>query len=255
MSPGRAVAALLAVALLAGCGPAAVPGRTPGPPTPTEPVPAAPRPAPTASPSIAASPPPTTPSPSPGRPAAPPRAYDPGVPPEPTPVPSPAPATGRAGAPTRVAIPTLDIDLPVVAPPRSSTWPLCDVAEFFRPPTFKHPGEGGVTYIYAHAQEGMFLPILLASRRGNGRAMIGDRVTVWTANNHRYTYRISSVRRSQKSLSWAFSLPPNSLVLQTSENQYRTGTKVMLVARQVGDPVQAPEAEAQPPAKPRVCGQ
>jgi hypothetical protein len=73
-------------------------------------------------------------------------------------------------------------------------------------------------------------------------------------NGHRYTYRISSVRRFQKSLDWAFRLPPNSLVLQTSEDQYRTGTKVMLVARQVGAPVLVTEEEARPPAKPRVCG-
>jgi len=247
VSPGRAVAAtLLGLTLLAGCAPA--------PPV----VPATPAVPATANPAPLRTPPAPTPSPTPPRAARPPIPYDPGVPPEPSPTPSPtpspAPATGRAGAPTRVAIPTLDIDLPVVAPPRNSTWPLCDVAEFFRPPAFQHPGGGGVTYIYAHAQEGMFLPILLASRRAGGRAMIGDRVTVWTANNHRYSYRISSVRRFQKSLDWAFALPPNSLVLQTSENQYRTGTKVMLVARQVGGPVQASKAEAQPPAKPRVCG-
>ncbi len=243
MSPGRATAAaLLVAAVVTGCA-------TPATSTPSSPPAPSPIAAPTPTPAPTASP-----DPSPAGPAGPPPAYDPGVTPEPTSTPTPVPASGRAGAPTRVAIPSLGIDLPVVAPPRNSTWPLCDVAEYFRPPTFQHPGAGGVTYIYAHAQEGMFLPILLASRRNGGRAMLGDRVTVWTANDHRYTYRISSVRPSKKSLDWAFALPPNSLVLQTSENQYRTGTKVMLVARQVGDPVLAPEAEAQPAAKPRVCG-
>jgi hypothetical protein len=243
VSPGRAAAAaLLVAAVVTGCATPAT--STPSPtPAPSPTVAPTPTPAPTASP-----------DPSPAGPAGPPRLVDPFPTPSPSPTPPPATALGRAGSPTRVAIPTLDIDLPVVSPPRTSTWPLCDVAEFFRPPTFQHPGAGGVTYIYAHAQEGMFLPILLASRRSGGRAMIGDRVTVWTANNHRYTYRISSVRRFQKSLNWAFALPPNSLVLQTSENQYRAGSKVMLVARQVGDPVLAPEAEAQPAAKPRVCG-
>ena len=174
--------------------------------------------------------------------------------PSPTPSPAPGVATGKAGRPTRVAMPSLGIDLPAGRPPRRSTWPLCDVAEYFRPPAFQHPGSGGVTYVYAHAQEGMFLPILEVSRRRNGRAMVGDRVIVWTLNNHRYTYRVTEVRRFQKSLKWAYALPPNSLVLQTSENQYRTGSKVMLVARQVGDPMLAPEAEANPTAKPRVCG-
>ncbi len=77
--------------------------------------------------------------------------------------------------------------------------------------------------------------------------MVGDEVTVWTKLNHRYTYRVIEVRRFQKTLVWAFRLPPNSLVLQTSEDQYRAGTKVMVVARQVGDPVLAPGAEANPP--------
>lgn len=259
MIPGRAAAAaLLVLTLLAGCAPAPPPGSSTAPAASAAPaVPATPAASAPASPAPLTSHPAPTPS-LPPRAALPRILYDPRLPPEPsptpTPTPSPGPASGRAGPPTRVAIPSLGIDLPVVAPPRNSTWPLCDVAEFFRPPAFQHPGEGGVTYIYAHAQEGMFLPILLASRRSGGRAMIGDWVTVWTANNHRYSYRISSVRRFQKSLDWAFALPPNSLVLQTSENQYRTGTKVMLVARQVGGPVQATTAEAQPPAKPRVCG-
>ena len=138
-------------------------------------------------------------------------------------------------------------------PPAHSTFPLCDVAEYFRPPAFQNPGTGGVTYIYAHAREGMFLPILLASRRSGGRAMIGETVTVWTAADQRYTYRIVRVRRSQKTLDWAYDLPPGSLVLQTSETPYRTGTKVMLVARQVGAPSPAVGDEAHPSARPRAC--
>ena len=77
---------------------------------------------------------------------------------------------------------------------------------------------------------------------------------MWTARNHRYTYRITRVRRAQKSLAWAFDLPPNSVVLQTSENQFRTGTKVMVVARQVGAPALVSAGEARPAAHPRVCG-
>jgi hypothetical protein len=144
--------------------------------------------------------------------------------------------------------------LPIIVPRRSSTYPLCDVAEFFRPPAFQHPGAGGVTYIYAHAQEGMFLPILVASQRRNGRGMLGDTVTVWSNGNRRYTYEIVEVRRRQKTLAWAFDLPPDSLVLQTSETPYRDGTKTMLVARQVGEPTVAERAEARPGAKPRRCG-
>lgn len=238
MRRGRSAVAVLLAAVLAGC--AAPPPVTP---TATPLATLAPTPAPTPSPE---------PTPA-GLPLGPPL---PSASPTPPASPSPAPgqAIGPGGRPTRVAIAALDIDLPVVNPPRNSTWPLCDVAEYFLPPAFQHPGTGGVTYLYAHAQEGMFLPILLSSRRNSGRALIGKTVTVWTARKHRYTYRITQVRRSQKTLDWAFGLPPNSLVLQTSEDQFRNGTKVMLVARQTGTPTMVPLGEARPSADPRVCG-
>jgi hypothetical protein len=171
-----------------------------------------------------------------------------------SPGPSPDDTARRAGRPTRVAVAALEIDLPVVPPPRGSTWPLCDVAEYFKPPVFQHPGAGGVTYIYAHAQAGMFLPILEVSRVDRGQALVGQTVTVWTVDDRLYTYRITRVRRHQRTLDWAFALPPNSLVLQTSENQSPTGTKVMVQASQLGPPVVASRAEARPPASPRVCG-
>jgi hypothetical protein len=209
--------------------------------------------------STAASEPPTTPAPTPA-PAIPasPAPWWPGgsagsgYPALPVPVyPTPNPVAAGKARPTRVAIPSLDIDLPIVVPAKNERWPLCDVAEFLR--DFDLPGQGGTTYIYAHAQRGMFLPILRASWRNNGRAMIGDTVYVWTADDRRYDYRISKVRRHQRSLSWAFDLPAESLVLQTSENQYASGPKVMLVARFRGV-VDVPHAEAHPKARPRRCG-
>jgi hypothetical protein len=111
-----------------------------------------------------------------------------------------------------------------------------------------------VTYIYGHAQRGMFLPVLEASRVANGDALLGHTIRVWTARDQYFVYVITRVRRHQKSLNWAFDLPPNSLVVQTSEDQYRTGGKVMLVARQRGSPVVVPRSEARPSAHPRVCG-
>ncbi|MCU0477874.1 MAG: hypothetical protein MUE92_03895 [Chloroflexi bacterium] len=237
---GSLAAAVLAALLVVGCaaGPGATPSRSPAAAATPSPSPS-PTPTPTPTPTPSSMPAPTpTPTPSLG----------------PSPTPDPALAVGPAGRPSRVAIPALRIDLPVVPPPRNSTWPLCDVAEYFRPPTFQHPGDDGVTYIYGHAQRGMFLPILEASLVNGGRALIGEEVRVWTVNGQRFTYEITRVRRHQKTLAWAFELPPNSLVLQTSEDQYRTGGKVMLQARQVGQPVVASLEEARPSAKPRVCG-
>ena len=165
--------------------------------------------------------------------------------------PTPNPTVAGKARPTRVAIPGLDIDLAVVVAPKSERWPLCDVAEYLR--SFDWPGQGGTTYIYSHAQRGMFLPILVASWRRNGQALLGDAVFVWTDDDRRYEYRITRVRRHQRSLAWAFALPPESLVLQTSENQYASGPKVMLIARLVAV-TDASHGEAHPRAKPRRCG-
>jgi len=228
---GRAVLAILVGAMLAGC--ASTPAPTPVPTSPPGPT-LSPEPAPVGSP-LGPPVPSATPAPSA------------------SPSPPPGATSGPAGRPTRVAVETLKIDLPVVKAPRNSTFPLCDVAEFFAPPVFQDPGAGGVTYIYAHARTGMFLAILLASRQNGGRALKGQTVTVWTAGNQRFTYRISQVRRFQKTLQWAFNLPPNSVVLQTSETPYRDGTKVMVVARQVGVPAAVPPAEAHPVARPKAC--
>jgi len=235
---GRAAVALLVGAVLAGCA-------APTPAVPTPPPPLA-----TLAPTPAATP---SPEPTPAGPRLGPPLPSAVPAPSETPSPSPSQATGPSGRPTRVAVATLEIDLPVVPPPAGSTWPLCDVAEYFKPPDFQYPGAGGVTYIYGHAQAGMFLPILEASRIDRGQALVGQTVRVWTTGNRLYTYQITRVRRHQKTLAWAFELPPDSLVLQTSEDSYRTGTKVMVQARQVGLPVVATRAEARPPARPRVC--
>jgi hypothetical protein len=173
--------------------------------------------------------------------------------PSPSPTPSPSIAVSRGGLPTRVAIPSLRIDLPVVPIPKNSTFPLCNVAEYFGPPVFQAPGAGGVSYLFAHARTGMFLPILLASQISSGRGLIGTEVRVWTADDLLYTYRVTRVRRHQKSLAWAYALPANSLVLQTSETPYSDGSKVMLEARQVGSAVAAAPGDAQPKARPVRC--
>lgn len=153
-----------------------------------------------------------------------------------------------------MAVSYLRIDLPIVRPPANSTFPRCNVAEYFAPPVFQQPGDGGVTYIYAHARTGMFLPILEVSQRNGGKALIGREVSVWVNGSLRYAYRIVAVRRHQKSLTWAYALRPGSLVLQTSETPYRDGPKTMVIAVQAGDPVAVPYFQAHPVARPVACG-
>ncbi len=77
---------------------------------------------------------------------------------------------------SRIVIPKYDIDLAVVKGP--SGYPYCNVAMYMR--SLYQPTEPGVSFIYAHARTGMFLPLLKASKNNNGAAMIGKVVYVYT---------------------------------------------------------------------------
>ena len=73
----------------------------------------------------------------------------------------PTQAAGPAHA-TRVVIPALDIDLPVVPGPNG--YPYCNVAMYIdglgKPlQDLGQPGRGIATYLFAHARDGMFGPI------------------------------------------------------------------------------------------------
>jgi hypothetical protein len=161
-------------------------------------------------------------------------------------------ATPKVDAePTRVVVGGLGIDLPIVRPSPGETYPLCDVAEFL--PEFGLPGLPGVTYIYAHAQAGMFLPLLEASRTRTA-ALVGVAVDVYTADSFRRRYEITDIHRHLRSFDVVNGLPGDALVLQTSETDHHTGTKLMLVARPRSEPEQVSANEARPKARPRACG-
>jgi hypothetical protein len=187
-----------------------------------------------------------------------------------TPTPTPA-ATGSAGpsespSPTpsasaeeavasRVVIPALKIDLPVVAQtygPGHGSYPLCDVAQYVE--VFEQPSQPGATYIYAHAREGMFLPLLLESQRDNGQAMIGDLVQVYTSDGRVYLYQIYRVKRHATDFSLADDVPEGEqgLILQTSEGPKGTIPKLQIAAKLL-NVAQASLAEANPTPHPRDC--
>jgi len=97
---------------------------------------------------------------------------------------TPQPSASAAAAPrvaTRVVIPALGIDLPVLR--GTDGFPLCDAAMYLA--DLHQPGQKGATYIYAHARVGMFLPILNASKIDNGKRMIGMIVQVFTSDDLR----------------------------------------------------------------------
>jgi len=155
---------------------------------------------------------------------------------------------------TRIVIPRLQIDLPVIlqegAEDQFGTYPLCDVAMYL--PFFGQPGSGRATYIYAHAREGMFLPLLLASQVNDGKRLIGDAVQVYTSDNYVFQYQIAAVHRHVTDLNAAFATTTETLFMQTSEGPHGTIPKLQVLASYVSQGPANPQ-DAHPAAHPRQC--
>ena len=149
---------------------------------------------------------------------------------------------------TRIAIPGLGIDLPVMRP--GAGYPPCNVAMYIQ--ELSQPREAGVTLIYAHARKGMFLPLLERSRINNGASLIGATVKVWTSNNVVSTYEITRVRRHVTSLDGVFDIGPEQLWIQTSEGPRGTVAKLIVVAKRTGYAA-TDHASAHPTAHPVAC--
>jgi hypothetical protein len=183
--------------------------------------------------------------------------------PTPTPLVSVPPVSAAASSPTpsgsvptnrvatRVVIPALGIDLPIVkSPTGNGAYPYCDVAMY--DPRLHEPGEAGATYIFAHARTGMFLPLLQQSQVNDGRKMLGMLVQVYTSDDQLFLYVISDVKRHVTSFEPAFAETHESLWLQTSEG-FQIPQKLQVTA----DPLSsgpADHADAHPTPHPVVCG-
>jgi hypothetical protein len=189
----------------------------------------------------ATNPPTVTPSPAPG------------ATPRPTPAPIVGPPAVRA---SRIRIASLGIDLPIVpgnlqVSGNVGNYPLCDVAMYLT--GFVQPGEPGTTYIYAHAQTGMFAPLLHESYTNDGAAMIGALVQVYTSDNKLHLYEITRVKRHATDLSITrIPAGQHQLVLQTSEGWHGHVPKLQIVARPIAV-VAAKPADANPVPHPRAC--
>lgn len=172
---------------------------------------------------------------------------------------SPASASPSASAPTdrvatRVVVPTLRIDLPVVRPTGGpNAYPLCNVAMYLEHDLLGQPGEGRATYLYAHARTGMFLPILDASRIDDGAAMKGMLVQVYTSDDLLFLYEVTEVRRHQTTLDGALGATADELWLQTSEGPRGTPGKTQVIAQLLSSGPADPAA-AHPVPKPVACG-
>jgi hypothetical protein len=194
----------------------------------------------------------------PGWPTPHPTASPPGITPAPSPATTPRPTPVQSGnaVATRVVIPSLDIDLPLIAsnlvvPGNVDFYPLCDVAMYMV--GFVNPGQPGTTYIYGHAQDGMFAPLLHASKYNDGASMIGSLVQVYTADNKLHLYEIFKVKRHATDLTIT-QIPAGThqLVLQTSEGWHGHIPKLQIAARPL-TVLPASYADAHPTPHPRVC--
>jgi hypothetical protein len=156
---------------------------------------------------------------------------------------------------SRVVVPALGIDLPVISgdlqPPPS--YPYCDVAAYVT--RFNQPYETGITYISAHAQRGMFLPLLQASERNDGQELLGQTVDVYVSDGRLFTYRIERVVRHATDYAVVAEIPPTEqhLILQTSEGPYGTIEKLQVIAQLESETVVPDVAVANPEAQPRDC--
>jgi hypothetical protein len=149
---------------------------------------------------------------------------------------------------TRVRIAALDIDLPVIKGPKG--YPYCDVAMYLVDPSGRigQPGQDRATYLFAHAREGMFLP-LLEKRERTQRGAI---VEVWTSDDLRFLYEIVDVRRNQTSLDDPLEADSEELWLQTSEGPRGTVGKTQVLARPLSVERADPK-DAHPKARPVDC--
>ena len=177
----------------------------------------------------------------------------PTIPPPGTLEPTASPTIPADRVATRVVVPALKIDLPIVKGPATKV--LCNVAMYAEAPGLVQPGFPGSFYLYGHARKGMFLPLLDQSKKSNGKGMLNMLVEVYTSDDMRLTYYITEVRRHvPKSNGFAdpLSRTTETLWLQTSEGPKGTPTVLQVIAEPFSSGPADPAA-AHPKAKPVVC--
>jgi sortase (surface protein transpeptidase) len=166
---------------------------------------------------------------------------------------SPSPSAPADRVATRVVIPALKIDLPIVKPVGgSNTYPQCNVAMYIK--ELHQPGQGGATYLYAHARDGMFGPIYhLATEVRKPQKMLNMIVQVYTSDDQVFEYYVTQVLLHQTSLNDALDATTEELWLQTSEGPKGTVGKTQVRAEllTVGP---ADHAAAHPTPHPVNCG-
>jgi hypothetical protein len=169
-----------------------------------------------------------------------------------SPSPGPSPTIPADRVATRVRVAALRIDLPVIAQPDPSFVP-CGVAMYLG--EMRQPGADRATYLYAHAQRGMFLPILEASKVQQGAGMLRMIAEVYTSDDMVFLYEITEIRLHvpfDTGLDDALAATHDQLWLQTSEGIGSKFPKLQIVGSPLSSGPADPE-KAHPTAKPRRC--
>ena len=131
-------------------------------------------------------------------------------------------ATPLATSPVgeRIQVPALHIDLPLVAGDGYNA-PLYKAATY---PTLKLPGQGGRSFIYAHARVGMFDPLF--------RAQVGQEVDIIRPDGAPLRYRITQYYRSWpiSDLRWLQPAGHEELILSTCTTYNYNDPRIVAVA-------------------------
>lgn len=149
---------------------------------------------------------------------------------------------------TRVSVSGIGIDLPVIR--GTSGYPPCRVALYL--PRVSQPREPGITFIYAHARTGMFLPLLTSWRNNRGSSLMGRTVKVWTSDSRVVYYRINKVRVTANVMAGVTSLTNERLWLQTSTGPNTSYPKLVVEAYRYAT-YTATYAASHPAAHPITC--
>jgi hypothetical protein len=149
---------------------------------------------------------------------------------------------------TRVAVSGLTIDLPIIRGP--SGYPKCRVAMYLA--AVAQPREPGISFIYAHARTGMFLPLLTRWKIDRGASLIGRTVRVWTSDSYVSYYRIIRVRKTTNPMAGVTSLTRERLWLQTSTGPNYTYPKLIVEASRYRT-LKTTYAASHPRARPISC--
>lgn len=128
------------------------------------------------------------------------------------------------GAPLRIQVDRLDIDLPInegTYDAKTGEWTLSESAAYFATITDQPNDYKGSTFIYGHNRRSVFAPLAAIKA--------GDTVRITTNNHHSFTYtylRDASIAPDMTSILYEHPEPPQ-LVLMTCEGVFSATRRIM----------------------------